>query len=164
MYITGLFGTKKVAAHVAEVQLLLPGFSVKQKVQISGIFPEIRDTGHVSISPLVIPGSVQPASGPYKGTLTFWAVPWTLVAIIVLIIFLLVLWLIIRRRRRRRSRQDRGGKSPTGPGGATVASEGDGKGTVPPKTDDGAAPEAKPSEEHPAPVASSEPEAVPEAK
>lgn len=100
VYVSGLFGTKTIARHVADVQLLLPGFSVKETVPISGIYPEIRDVGHVSISPLYIAGTVQPASGPYKATTSFWAVPWTLIAIIVAVILVIYAWIIRRRRRR----------------------------------------------------------------
>jgi hypothetical protein len=119
VYISGLFGSKKVAAHVAQVQLLLPGFSITQHVPVSGIIPELHDTAHVSITPLYIPGSVQPASGPYQATLSFWAIPWTLIGIIVLLILLLVaLWLI--RRRRRRTPPGKGGDVPPGPDAAAV--------------------------------------------
>jgi hypothetical protein len=119
VYISGLFGSKKVASHVAQVQLLLPGFSITQHVPVSGIIPELHDTAHVSISPLYIPGSVQPASGPYQATLGFWAIPWTLIGIIVLVILLLVaLWLI--RRRRRRTPPGQGGGAPPGPEAGAV--------------------------------------------
>jgi Bacterial protein of unknown function (DUF916) len=121
VYITGLFGTKRTAVHVAEVQLLLPGNSVNESVRISGILPEFRDTGHVSISPLYVPGSVQPASGPYTATVSFWAIPWTLLAIVVILI--LVIWLLIRRRRRGK-RPDKGPGRPAGPA-AAAADDGD---------------------------------------
>jgi hypothetical protein len=99
--VSGMFGSKAVAKKTAEVQLLLPGFSVRESVTITGVIPEILDTGHVSISPLYIPGSVQPASGPFKATVQFWAVPWVLIAIL-LFILLAAVWLIVWRRRRRR--------------------------------------------------------------
>ena len=117
VYVSGLFGSKS-AARVADVQLLLPGFSVKVTVPVSGIFPEFRDTAHVSISPLYIAGTTQPASGPYNAEAAFWAVPWMLLAIVGALV-LLVLAAIWRRRRRNRPRAasvgaDAGGGPPGG--------------------------------------------------
>lgn len=99
VYIAGLFGTKSTAPHVPQLQLLLPGSSVKQSVQVSGVFPEVRESAHVSVEPLVIPGSVQPPSGPFRASTSFWAVPWTLIAVIVAVILLVLGW--VRRRRGR---------------------------------------------------------------
>jgi hypothetical protein len=123
VYVTGLFGSKKSAKSVAQVQLLLPGFSVKEHVSITGVYPEIRDNGHVSITPLYIPGSVQPASGPYQASIGFWAIPWTLIAIIAAIILLVVLWFI--RRRRRRGKPGKGDGTPPGPEAATAVRDTD---------------------------------------
>ncbi len=154
VYVSGLFGSKEMAAHVANLQLLLPGSTVKQKAVVSGVFPELRDTGHVSITPLYIPGTSQPASGPYQATVGFWAISWTLVGIIVFLILLGVAWWLIRRRRRRTPLGE-GGPSPAGPASAAV--------DMPPTS---SAPEVepatgvhtKPSEDEPAPVASAESE------
>lgn len=105
VYVTGLFGSKRTAVRVAEIQLLLPGFSVKESVTVDHVVPEIRDTAHVSISLLYIPGSVQPKSGPFTASVGFWAVPWTLIAIVVGIVLIIAVYIIRRRRRRaRRSR------------------------------------------------------------
>lgn len=118
--VSGLFGSNKTATNVRDVQLLLPGFSVRETVVVTGVLPEIHDTGRVSITPLVIPGSAQPPSGPFLATVSFWAVPWTLVAIVVAVILLIVLAVLLRRRRRRRG----GGKAPSGPeGGAPAGKE-----------------------------------------
>jgi hypothetical protein len=131
VYVSGLFGSKKVASRVAEVQLLLPGFSVHQTVTIKGIFPEVLDKGHVSISPLYIPGSAQPISGPYTAAVSFWAVPWTLVAIVVAIIIIIILLLLWRRRRRRRKGVGRKGGKPQPP--ATSKEPGRKDGQAPPE-------------------------------
>lgn len=112
--VSGLFGSKSTAKKVPRVQLLLPGFSVGETVAFPGVFPEFVMTGHVSISPLVIPGSQQPPSGPYRGTVHFWAVPWTLVLIVVVVLGLLA-WLMLRRRRRRRPGPATGEPGPGGP-------------------------------------------------
>jgi Bacterial protein of unknown function (DUF916) len=144
--ITGLFGSKHVAVRVPEVQLLLPGFSVKQAVRITGITPEIHETAHVSISPLYIPGSVQPPSGPYTASASFWAIPWTLIAIVVVLAALI--WFLIRRRRRL-NRPDTGTDRPVPPGAAAA----DDKATT--LSDAGGRPgQDSPLPAEPAPVAS----------
>ncbi len=114
VYVSGLFGSRRSAIRVADVQLLLPGYSVKESVTVSGIVPEVRDTAHVSLSPLYIPGSVQPASGPFKATVTFWAVPWPDLIIVVVLLPLLGA-LVYRRRRRRRNPPGAGSDPPKQP-------------------------------------------------
>lgn len=101
VWVSGLFGSKTYAKTLPRVQLLLPGFSVRERVAFSSVFPELLMTGHVSISPLIIPGSQQPPSGPYRSTVRFWAVPWLLVIIAAVIILGIAGWLVMRRRRRR---------------------------------------------------------------
>ncbi|MGA2530742.1 MAG: hypothetical protein ABSG36_16495 [Acidimicrobiales bacterium] len=103
VYVSGLFGSRSTAVHLPEIQLLLPGFSVKKTVEIGDIFPEIHETAHVSIRPLYIAGSVARLSSPFQGSGSFWAIPWTLIAIIIVAIVLVVVW-FVRRRRVRRAR------------------------------------------------------------
>ena len=109
--VVGLLGSSAAAARVPNVRLLLPGFSVKQTVEVGGVFPEIFETAHVAIRPLYIAGSVAPPSGPFRASQTFWAIPWVLIAIIVALILLVIAWL---RRRRRRRRAAAGGPKPGG--------------------------------------------------
>ena len=68
VYVSGLFGSKEVAVRTQQIQLLLPGFSVNERITVSHVIPEILDRGHVSITPLYTPGSVEPATGPFKAT------------------------------------------------------------------------------------------------
>jgi len=107
VWISGLFGSKTFGRSLPQVPLLLPGYSVPEKVVFPKVFPELDMTAHVSISPLYIPGSVQPASGPYRADIGFWAIPWILLAAIAVVVLALVGWFVRRRRRRQRLRSMR---------------------------------------------------------
>ena len=98
--VSGLFGSKNRASKLPEIQLILPGFSVKETATVSGVYPEFLESAHVSVTRLIVPGSVEPPSGPFGASASFWAIPWVLLAIVVLLI-VLAIWLYLRRRRRR---------------------------------------------------------------
>ena len=108
VYVSGLLGSRSTA-RVPKLQLLLPGYSVKEKVEVRGIFQEIQENAHVSVRPLYIAGSVAPPSGPFQASLSFWVIPWILIAIIVVVVLLMLAWF----RRRHRGRQAR--KAAAGP-------------------------------------------------
>ena len=118
VYVSGLLGARSGDAGIPKLQLLLPGYSVRETVEVTDIFPEIRETAHVSIRPLYIAGSVAPSSGPFQASLSFWAIPWILIAIIVVLILLLVGWFRRRRRGRRAPEAAAGSKKPGGQDGA----------------------------------------------
>ena len=99
--VTGLFGGRTYARNLTPIGLLLPGSVLGVRVVLPKFFPEIQMTAHVSISPLVIPGSVEPPSGPFKQDITFWAIPWTLIAIVAGVLLVLAALIFYRRRRRR---------------------------------------------------------------
>lgn len=122
VWISGLFGSRTTAHGVPQVPLLLPGTFVEETVPVRSVFPEISMTSHVSITPLVLPGSVEPPSGPFKGSSGFWAIPWTIIGIIVFVLLAMaVLWWYRRRRRRRGAR--RPDSLPKGQGGAIRAEQ-----------------------------------------
>jgi len=105
--ISGLIQIGASASKMPQIDLLLPGSSVRQSVQVRGVVPQIWMTAKVSLQPLVLPGSAIPRLGPYTRSAHFWAVPWLLIAIIV---FLIVIGLWIRKRRRRTPSLDKGAK------------------------------------------------------
>jgi hypothetical protein len=137
--VTGLFGSKRSAHGVAPLQLLLPGSSVKEHVKLSDVFPELSMTAHVSIAPLILPGSVQSLPTSYHASTGFRAVPWTLIAIIVVVVAVLG-WLFHRRRRRRRPAKRAGAPDPTDPQPSEVAVNGSGHPEVTPVKKGAAAP------------------------
>jgi Bacterial protein of unknown function (DUF916) len=98
--LSGLFGLARSAAGLKPLGLLLPGYSVKQSVTVPKIVAQFWMTAHVSIRPLVLPGTVQNVPDAYEANTHFWAIPWLLIAIIVLLVGA---WLYRRRRRNRRT-------------------------------------------------------------
>lgn len=126
--VSGLFGASATAGRLPRIQLLLPGFSVKESVDVKGIFPEIHETAHVSAQPLYIAGSVAPPTGSVQASLSFWAIPWILIAIILVVILLAVGWFLRHRRRgaaagsQKAGERDSVGKQESRPAG--VASNG----------------------------------------
>lgn len=97
-WVSGLLGTRSTAK-LPEIQLLLPGNSVRETVKVKAVCPELRETAHLSIKRLVIPGSVQPASGPFKGSISFWAIPW-LIMVVIIVLLGGALWWFVRWRRK----------------------------------------------------------------
>jgi hypothetical protein len=96
--ISGLFGLGTSASGLPQLGVLLPGSSVRESVEVRGVVPQVWMTAHVSIAPLVLPGSIQTLTGPYAAGAHFVAIPWIWIGIIALLI--LGLWWRIRRRRR----------------------------------------------------------------
>jgi hypothetical protein len=129
--ITGLFGTKATAKHLPDIQLLLPGFSVKETAKVSGVYPELHETGHVSVARLIIPGSVEPPSGPSKGSASFWAVPWIVLGVIVIILGGAITWILRRRRGPKGKGPAKKASDEAGPSGDATSANGNGKLDVP---------------------------------
>jgi len=94
--ISGLFGTT-LHAKAPDIPVLLPGSSVIESVSVSGVLPEFLMTAHVTVTPLVPAGNVDPGLVVARNSRHFWAVPWLLLGIIAAG---LVGWRQWRRRRR----------------------------------------------------------------
>jgi hypothetical protein len=118
--VSGLLGSRSSASHLPEIQLLLPGFSVHETAVVTGVYPELRESAHVKVTRLIIPGSVQPASGPFGAKESFWAIPWVLLGIVLAILVVLA-YLIWRRRRRKRRPPSPG--TPTGKSASEAPNE-----------------------------------------
>jgi hypothetical protein len=114
--VRGLFGATARAQHVPTIPLLLPGFSVQERVVVHGVVPEFRETGQVTLIPLKIAGAVLPPAGPWTASTTIWAIPLWVVLLVALLGLLAAveLWL---RRRRLRPRLPGSGGGPGGPDG-----------------------------------------------
>ena len=97
----GLFGAKANAGAIPPIPLLLPGSSVQMRVTVNRVYPEFRETGKVTISPLKVPGAVLPPAGPWTATVAIWAFPPWLALALLLVAVLGCVELYWRRRRRR---------------------------------------------------------------
>jgi Bacterial protein of unknown function (DUF916) len=95
--ISGLLGLS-ATAQGPDLGVLLPGSSVTRSVEVDGVIPQVWMNASVSVSPLILPGTVQQLPDAYTGSVQFWAIPWWVLFIV--IPFLLLAWW--RRRRRRR--------------------------------------------------------------
>ena len=99
--IEGLFRSTTHATGLPPIPTLLPGGSYTSKVNVPGVFPEIRMTAKVAVTPKALGSDVDTGLSPVTASTHFWAVPWILIAIILLLA--LGVWLRRRWRRRRAS-------------------------------------------------------------
>jgi hypothetical protein len=100
--VTGLFGSRESAHGLGQVPVLLPGGEVTQSTRITGVFPEFVMHASVRVVPLIVRGSVDPGvKASYRGSGSFWAIPWTLLALIAFAVALPSAVRAYRRRARR---------------------------------------------------------------
>jgi Bacterial protein of unknown function (DUF916) len=97
--VSGMFGGTRNATAVAQIPLLLPGFSIPVTVVVPGVFPSFRESATVSISPLKVAGSVLPPAGPWTASTSFWAIPWPLLLLLLLLVLVIVVFEWRMRRR-----------------------------------------------------------------
>lgn len=76
--------TERIALPV--LPLLIPGTTVTESTTIPGVYPEGRLTATVSIDAVALPGDVDPGRPPTLASVTFWAVPLTLLIVAVVLI------------------------------------------------------------------------------
>jgi hypothetical protein len=101
--LNGLFGSSGSAAKLATVPLLLPGASYPMRVEVHGIWPQLLMHARVTVTPIAVTGAVDPGLTSASASVGFWAVPWTLFALIVAVAALAVLGFLWRRRLNARS-------------------------------------------------------------
>ncbi len=121
VWLSGPFGYRSATKTLPEVRLLLPGHAVHQQVNFEGVPPRGRLVAHVSVTPLVLPGSPD-HPGPARASVSFWAVPWLVAPAVAGAALAAAAWLAARRRRRNRPLEpgeegSGGGEPPGGPGG-----------------------------------------------
>ena len=96
--VSGLLGSAKVPA-IADIPLLLPGGSIQMSMTVPNAWPMLMLNGKVTVTPVAGPADVDPGLVSASASAGFWAVPWTLLAIIAVVIIAIVAWFVFRRRR-----------------------------------------------------------------
>ena len=117
--VRGLIGPGQRSAAIVDLGLLLPGGSVEVTARVPKTLPLIRERAQVSIVPLVQVGDQVSGLQTYTGTATFWAVPWTLLALLLM----LAAAAGLGRRARRARRGGRGRRPAASPGDPVVLGE-----------------------------------------
>jgi hypothetical protein len=114
----GLLGSTETLRNVTAIPVMLPGGSASEVVKIPGVFPEFVMNGKVTLTPLIVTGEDDPGLTTYSTQVGFWAIPWTLIAIVVVLAALVAGAWYWRQRRRRPAV-----KAPAGPSPVTSTTE-----------------------------------------
>jgi hypothetical protein len=96
--IRGLAGPSVIVNDLDDLPLLPPGGSIDVTADASGVWPSFRLTADVLIKPGGLAGDANPELNPVKASVSFWAFPWTLMALLVAVL-LAAGWFVRRRRR-----------------------------------------------------------------
>jgi len=114
------WGTHKSAPGVRDVPELLPGESADLVATVPGVLPVVLLQASVDLQPLLPRGVSAPPLHNVSGRDWFWAVPWSLIAVLV---GLFVYWQVRRWRNRRRAGGPTAGKrrrgAPVAPAGTS---------------------------------------------
>jgi hypothetical protein len=118
--IKGLFGLTDDASGLAAIPLLLPGGSMHLTTDIAGVFPEISMHANIRLMPLAMVGAVDPPLHSFSASHHFWAIPWTLLALLAACV--IAIGYAVRRSRRAAhgAHRKRSGRRVAGPRGATT--------------------------------------------
>lgn len=98
--VTGLFGSSGSTSKLVQLPLMLPGAQFPMRVEVHHVWPQLLMHARVTITPLGVAGAVDPGLHASSAVTSFWAVPWTLLALIVVAIGLAVGGVIWHRRRK----------------------------------------------------------------
>jgi hypothetical protein len=96
----GMFGRTTHANGLPAIPTLLPGGTFVVTAHLPDVFPEIRMTAKVQVTPVGLPGDADPNLSTVTASTQFWAIPWLLFGIILLVL-LSVAWRLRRWRRPR---------------------------------------------------------------
>ena len=97
--IQGLLGSAAPVVDVPDVPMLLPGGVAAVSLDVPGVLPAGPLTADVTVNPQSAPGDADPPSQPATASTRFWAIDWTLLALIMLLV-LGIAWFVRYRRRR----------------------------------------------------------------
>ncbi|WP_051366782.1 WxL protein peptidoglycan domain-containing protein [Hamadaea tsunoensis] len=97
--LSNVFGTTLRGSGFESLPELLPGNEYTVQVPISKVLPALRSSASVTLDPVAIVGDKNPPAPPATVRAAFWAVPWTLLAIIAVVVLLVVGFIIYSRVR-----------------------------------------------------------------
>jgi hypothetical protein len=83
--IHGLVGPSASPQQADDIPLLLPGYTADVTVTVPGVAPFVYETADVSIAALAAVGDANPVANVATVSTHFWAVPWTLLALLLLL-------------------------------------------------------------------------------
>jgi hypothetical protein len=113
--VTGVFGHTGAKAKLVRLPLMLPGASFPMQVEVQHVWPQLLLHARVTVTPLGVAGAVNPKLLPATASASFWAVPWTLLALIFVFAGLTVGGILWRRRLLARPVPRRGGQTKATP-------------------------------------------------
>lgn len=96
--VTGVFGTTGSTSKIARTPLLLPGAHLPMRVEVHHVWPQLLMHARVTVTALGVAGAANPQLVASSASVSFWAVPWTLIALIVVLIALVVGFFVWRHR------------------------------------------------------------------
>ncbi len=114
--IHGIIGPRATASDIGDIPLLLPGGSAQVAVEVPGILPLLYMSADVNVTALPPLGDADPVSDIATASTQFWAVPWTVLALL-LLLGLLLAWFL---RHRRQIPQAEGGRRERGGGDSST--------------------------------------------
>jgi hypothetical protein len=96
--VTGIFGSTGSTSQLVRLPLMLAGASFPMRVEVRHVWPQLLMHAKVSVAPLGVAGSVDTGLHAASASATFWAIPWTLLALVVAAVGLMVGAILWRRR------------------------------------------------------------------
>ncbi len=84
VHVQGLTGPAALATDVPDVPMLLPGGTAAVTLPVEGVSPLLHLTAAVTVTVLAPAGDANPPAAVATATTTFWAIPWTLLALLLL--------------------------------------------------------------------------------
>lgn len=96
--VTGIFGSTGSRSKLVQLPLMLPGAAFPMRVQVARVWPQLLMHARVTVTPLGVAGASDPKLDPASASTSFWAVPWSLLALLVLLAGMVVLVFLWRRK------------------------------------------------------------------